>query len=59
MTRNGKRILGTSADRTRRIHMTDEMIKDKEAIIRVIQIIARKIVKEGGGDIKFIKGDKT
>lgn len=59
MTRNGKRILETSADRTRRIHMTDEVIKDKEAIIRVIQIIARKIVKEGGGDVKFIKGDKT
>ena len=35
--------------------MTDEMTKDKEAIIRVIQILARKIVKEGGGDVKFRK----
>ena len=58
MMRNGKRILETSASRTRRTHMTDEMTKDKEAIIRVIQIIARKIVKEGGGDVKFIKKEK-
>ena len=39
--------------------MTDETIKDKEAIIRVIQILARKIVKEGGGDVKFIKEEKA
>ena len=39
--------------------MTDEVNKDKEAIIRVIQIIARKIVKEGGRDVKFIKENKT
>lgn len=58
MTRNGKRILETFANRTRRTHMTDEVIKDKEAIIRVIQILARKIVKEGGGDVKFIKENK-
>lgn len=58
MMRAGKKILETSADRTRRTHMTDEMIKDKEAIIRVIQILARKIVKEGGGDVKLIKKEK-
>ena len=39
--------------------MTDETIKDKEAIIRVIQMIARKIVKAGGGDVKFIKEEKA